>query len=211
MGLYAALATDGQGAPLTLLRDQPLEIRPFLDPRAAATVATVLTQRLPDGGQAGIAWKTGTSWGGRDAWALGFDRTHVVGVWIGRPDGTPLPDATGRSLALPLLSRVFDLLPESPRPNPDLRPALAHRQPAPRADALRLLFPPDQAVLSDDGSVTLRAMGGRRPLTFLIDGERLTTDAARREVAWQPPSPGFYRITVVDADGAAAQAAVRVR
>jgi penicillin-binding protein 1C len=81
----------------------------------------------------------------------------------------------------------------------------------PQADALRLLFPPDQAVLSDEGAVTLRAMGGRRPLTFLVDGARLDTDAARRDVAWLPPSPGFYRITVVDADGAAARAAVRVR
>ncbi|MFO1026749.1 MAG: penicillin-binding protein 1C [Acetobacteraceae bacterium] len=210
-GLYAALATDGQGGALRLLRDQPAETRPFLDPRAAATVAAVLTQRLPDGGQSGIAWKTGTSWGGRDAWALGFDQSHVVGVWIGRPDGTPLPGATGRSLALPMLSRVFDLLPEAPRPDPELRPTIVHRAPPPRADALRLLFPPDQAVISDDGAVTLRAMGGRRPLTFLIDGARLETDAARREVSWLPPSPGFYKITVVDADGTAAQAAVRVR
>lgn len=210
-GLYAALATDGQGRPLTLLKDAPVEPRPFLDPRAAATVAEVLTQRLPDGGQAGIAWKTGTSWGGRDAWAMGFNKQHVVGVWIGRPDGTPIPAATGRSLALPLLSRVFDLLPEAPRPDPTPRPAATRRLAEARADGLRLLFPPDQAVLSNEGSVTLRTMGGRRPLTFLVDGAPLDTDPARREVSWLPASPGFYRITVLDADGASAQVAVRVR
>ena len=210
-GLYAALATDGQAATLRLRADEPAVTRPFLEPRAAATVAAVLTERMPDAAQSGIAWKTGTSWGGRDAWALGFDRTHVVAVWIGRPDGTPIPGATGLSLALPLLSRVFDLLPEAPRPATDPQLIAARPGAAPHADALRLLFPPDQAVLSDDGAVTLRAMGGRRPLTFLVDGARLDTDGARREVAWSPPSPGFYRITVVDADGAAAQAAVRVQ
>ena len=210
-GLYAALATDGRGAPLRLLRDEPVGYTPFLDPRAAATVAAVLTQRLPDGGQGGIAWKTGTSWGGRDAWAVGFDRAHVVAVWIGRPDGTPIPDSTGRSLALPLLSRVFDLLPEAPRPEFDPRTNAPNNITVPKVDTLRLLFPPDRAVLSDEGFVTVRAMGGKRPLTFLVDGARLDTDAARRDVSWLPPSPGFYRITVVDADGAAAQAAVRVR
>jgi penicillin-binding protein 1C len=218
-GLYAALATDGQMAALRLFAGQPLDTRPFLDPRAAATVADVLTQRLPDRGQSGIAWKTGTSWGGRDAWALGFDRRHVVGVWVGRPDGTAIPAATGLSLAVPLLSHVFDLLPPAPRaaPPPALTaPALTAPiglagQAAPRSDALHLLFPPDRAVLSDAGAVTLRTMGGRRPLTFLVDGTPLDSDAARREASWLPPSPGFYRITVVDADGAAAQASVRVR
>ena len=209
VSLYAALAGDGSAVPLRLTVADDAAPRPFLQPRAAASVAAVLTQRLPDGGPAGLAWKTGTSWGGRDAWALGFDRVHVAGVWVGRPDGTPLPGATGRSLALPLLGRVFDLLPPAPREPPPLpRP---ERHPAARADALRLLFPPPLAVLSTDGPVTLRAMGGRRPLTFLVDGAPLPADPARRETAWTPPGPGFYRVTVLDAEGEAVQAPVRVR
>ncbi|CAH2599070.1 Multimodular transpeptidase-transglycosylase [Rhodovastum atsumiense] len=208
-GLYAALATDGGTARLRLLADDPPEPRPFLAPRAAATIAAVLTQPLPEGGPAGIAWKTGTSWGGRDAWAIGFDRGHVVGVWIGRPDGTPLPGATGRSLAVPLLGRVFDLLPPAPRDPPP--PVVPRPTVSPQADALRLLFPPNEAVLSADGPVTLRAMGGRRPLTFLVDGTPLRVDPARREAAWIPGGPGFYRITVLDAEGTSARAAVRVR
>ena len=207
--LYAALAGDGDASPLRLRNAEPVAFRPFLAPRAAATVAAVLTQRLPDRGLPGIAWKTGTSWGGRDAWAFGFDRSHVVGVWIGRPDGTPLPGATGRGLAVPLLGRVFDLLPPAPREPPP--PPRAERRAAGTADALRLLFPPPQAVLSDDGPVVLRAMGGRRPLTFLVDGAPLPADPARRETAWNPPGPGFYRLTVLDADGLAARAGVRVK
>ena len=65
--------------------------------------------------------------------------------------------------------------------------------------------------MSGEGPITLRAMGGRRPVTFMIDGAPLPTDPARREAAWRPQSPGFYRVTILDADGAAADAAVRVR
>jgi penicillin-binding protein 1C len=211
-GLYAALATDGTAAALRLRADEPEIRRDFLTPRSAATVANVMTQGFPDGGPPGVAWKTGTSWGSRDAWSIGFDARHVVGVWIGRPDGTPLPGATGRSLALPLLARVIELLPAAPRPAPPAeRGPRAAPSAAARTDGLRLLFPPPDAVLSADGPVVLRAMGGRRPLTFLVDGAPLAANPARREVAWTPPGPGFYRLTVLDADGATTRAAVRVR
>lgn len=209
--LYAALATDGTGGPLRLLADGPPPPRPtFLAAAAAHQVADVLTRPLPDFGPRGIAWKTGTSWGGRDAWALGFDRQHVVAVWIGRPDGTSIPGATGTSLALPELSRVFDLLPRSPRsaPPPHERPA---QRPEVMADALHLLFPPSGAVLSADGPVTIRVMGGRRPLTFMVDGAPLPADRIRRDVAWHPAGPGFYHLTVLDADGTSVRANVQVR
>ncbi len=211
VALYAALATDGTGGPLRLLAGAPAERPRFLPRAAAQAVADVLTRPLPYfGGPRGVAWKTGTSWGGRDAWALGFDVRHAVGVWIGRPDGTPLPGATGASLALPVLGHVFDLLPQAPRaPAPAAAPAQTAR--APEADALRLLFPPPGAVLSSDGPVTIRVMGGQRPLTFLVDGARLPTDRVRREAAWVPPGPGFYRLTVLDAEGTATRAAVQVR
>ncbi|MEJ0016591.1 MAG: penicillin-binding protein 1C [Acetobacteraceae bacterium] len=208
--LYAAIATDGTGGRLRLLTDEN-PVRPdFLPAAAARAVADVLTRPLPGFGPGGIAWKTGTSWGGRDAWAFGFDSRHVVAVWIGRPDGTPLPGATGASLALPLLSRVFDLLPKAPRSVPPVLPSSSGPS-ASLAGALRLLFPPPGAVLSADGPVTIRVMGGRRPLTFLVDGAPLPADRARRDTAWLPPSPGFYRLTVLDADGSAARATIQIR
>jgi penicillin-binding protein 1C len=211
--LYAALAGDGSVPALRLAQDDPATRLPLVPPRIAALVGDVLTQDFPDGGPHGVAWKTGTSWGGRDAWALGFDRDFVAAVWVGRPDGTALPSATGRSLALPLLARLFGLLPSAPRVvAPEAAPSLlASAARHADADALRLLFPPPGAVLSNDGTVVIRAMGGRRPLTFLVDGAPLPADPARREAAWNPPAPGFYRVTIVDAEGAAAHAAVRVR
>ncbi len=207
--LYAGLGTDGTVTRLRLLAADNFPHRPLVQPSAAHLVADVLTEPLPDGGPDGIAWKTGTSWGGRDAWAIGFDRAHLAAVWVGRPDGTALPGATGATLALPLLGRLFGLLPGAPR-----TPAPSAPPPAPVAgtgDTLRLLFPPPGAVLSADGPVPLRAMGGRRPLTFLIDGARIAADdPARRLTLWSPPGPGFYTVAVLDADGNAARASVRV-
>lgn len=209
VSLYAMLGDGGRAAPIRVLPGEAAERPAVLAPRAAAQAAGVLVQPFPGGGPAGVAWKTGTSWGGRDAWAFGLDARHVAGVWIGRPDGTPIPGATGRLLALPVLARSFALLPAAPR---EALPVRAAPLPfAEAADRLRLLFPMPGAVLAEGGSVTIRATGGRRPLTFLVDGAPLQAERARRETAWTPPGPGFYRITVLDADGAAARAELRVR
>ncbi len=209
--LYAALATDGTGGPLRLLADatsEPAGVPARLGGahcgRCADAPASRTSARAASPGRPARAGAAATP--GR--WAS--NSRHVVAVWFGRPDGTSMPGATGASLALPMLSRVFDLLPRAPRsvtPTQDLptRPTTV------AADALHLLFPPTGAVLSDDGPVTIRVMGGRRPLTFLVDGAPLSTDRVRREVAWRPTGPGFYRLTVLDADGAAVRATVQVR
>ena len=206
--LYAALATNGIARPLALL-PAPAPAHDFLAPEAARLTADVLTQPFPAGGPAGVAWKTGTSWGGRDVWSFGFDQAHLAAVWVGRPDGTPMPGATSRDLALPILSRLFDLLPPSPR---SVSPMAAPRRlELATTDTLRLIFPPPGATLSADGPVPLRAIGGQRPLSFLVDGAPIPAEAAQRQATWQPAGPGFYSITVLDAGGEAARASVRVR
>lgn len=60
-----------------------------------------------------IAWKTGTSFGNKDAWAIGLTKDVVVGVWVGNADGEGRPDITGVSSAAPILFDVFDVLPAS--------------------------------------------------------------------------------------------------
>ena len=214
-GLYATMGAGGEALALRvtcpLAGCEPGEAGTrVIEARAAQMVGSVLVQNFPGGGPYGIAWKTGTSWGGRDAWAMGFDHRHAVGVWVGRPDATPMPGATGRSLALPVLARVFALLPAAPRDGMTVRPVASASEG--QADRLRLLFPPPGAVLAaEEGSVTLRAAGGRRPLTFLVDGAPIPHEAARRETSWTPDGPGFYRLTILDADGVAVRAEVRVR
>ncbi|WP_241507222.1 penicillin-binding protein 1C [Aquimarina sediminis] len=70
-----------------------------------------------------IAWKTGTSFGNRDAWAIGASKKYVVGVWIGNADGEGRPELTGLNAAAPVLFDVFNLVPNSewfPAPYDDL-------------------------------------------------------------------------------------------
>lgn len=218
--LAAALAGDGMVAAPVWRAGETSARRRLVSREAAGAVRAILATSIPPPGAPPqphpprIAWKTGTSWGHRDAWALGVSATHTVGVWVGRPDGTPLPGQTGRETATPLMLRVFALLPD-PGPLPDApplppAPALA-RLGATGADRLRVIFPPDGAALAEGAAVTLRAAGGQRPLTWLVDGAPIASARHRRDTAWQPPGAGFYRVTVVDADGAAAVAEVRVR
>lgn len=208
VGLYALLGDGGRAGALRFTPGQGAGAL-VLEARAAAAVAGVLVQDFPGGGPRGVAWKTGTSWGGRDAWAFGFDGRHVAGVWVGRPDGTPIPGLTGRDAALPVLAKLFALLPEAPLERASIRADAAPA--ALGTDPLRLLFPPPGAVLAEGaGPVVLRVAGGRRPLTFLVDGAPIARDAARRELGWLPPGPGFYRIAIMDAEGALVAADVRV-
>ena len=102
------------------------------------------------------------------------------------------------------------MLPAAPRDPPKMARPLPTSVVS-SSNSLRLLFPPPDAVVSGDGPVTLRTMGGRRPLTFLMNGAPLHTDPARREVSWQPPAPGFYRLTVLDGDGGVARVSLRVK
>ncbi|MEL7269044.1 MAG: penicillin-binding protein 1C [Bacteroidota bacterium] len=60
-----------------------------------------------------IAWKTGTSFGNRDAWSIGVTKKYVVGVWVGNADGEGRPGLTGVSAAAPVMFNLFDLLPKS--------------------------------------------------------------------------------------------------
>jgi penicillin-binding protein 1C len=60
-----------------------------------------------------IAWKTGTSWGLRDAWAVGSSTSHTVGIWVGNADGRGVPGLTGGTAAAPLLFALHELLPRS--------------------------------------------------------------------------------------------------
>lgn len=123
VGAYAALNRDGLAGRVRYTPDAPREERRLLSPGAAWIVREILEahgrpglpeQWLQPGGRRRVAWKTGTSYGFRDAWALGSTRAYTVGVWVGRPDGTPLPGQYGAITALPLLLDVVDSLPRLP-------------------------------------------------------------------------------------------------
>jgi penicillin-binding protein 1C len=130
VGAYAALNREGVAGRV---RYQPGDLRVerrLLSPGAAWIIRDILEANPRPGsiadtfdqrGRPRVAWKTGTSYGFRDAWALGSTRRYTVGVWVGRPDGTPLPGQYGAVTALPLLFEVIDSLP-SQRGDGESRP-----------------------------------------------------------------------------------------
>jgi penicillin-binding protein 1C len=234
--LYAALARLGTATPVFERRELgPGLPRRLLDPVAAWYVGNILLGTPPPENAVGgrIAFKTGTSYGDRDAWAIGFDGRETLGVWVGRPDGAPVPGLVGRGAAAPILFEAFARQGHPPTPLPPapqgtliaatarLPPPLQQfRSPslgAQRGDPLRILFPPngvtlDRSAGTDPGPLALRVTGGVRPLTVLVNGVALA-DAARdmRNLSWEPDGPGFVRLTVMDARGASDSVMVRIQ
>ena len=128
VGAFAALHRGGIAGRVRYTAGDPRIERRLLSPGAAWIVREILAgnprpgerdDTFDTGRRPRVAWKTGTSYGFRDAWAIGGTRGYTVGVWVGRPDGTPLPGQYGAATALPLLFEVVDSL---PRGNADPRP-----------------------------------------------------------------------------------------
>ena len=188
--LYTGLARGGMATPL-IERAGPVEASPrrLLDPVAAWYIGNVLMGAPPpDNAPHGrIAFKTGTSYGYRDAWAVGFDGRMTVGIWVGRPDGTPVPGLVGRSVAAPILFDAF----------------------------ARSGLPPDGAriEMAGDGpnSVALKIAGGLAPLTVMVNGVPIGPETSRRSLFFMTEGQGFVRLTVMDARGTSDSVMVRVQ
>ncbi len=239
--LYAGLARGGD-TPALRRRVNEANAREntgrIADPVAAWYVFDILRGAPPpDNALAGrIAFKTGTSYGYRDAWAVGYDRHVTIGVWVGRPDGTAVPGLVGRLVAAPILFDAYGRLGMEPEAlvtppfalqatTATLPPPLRHvRQDVPKTIAstvqapLRIAFPLDGSRVdlgfshpSDErGSLVLKASGGVPPLTWMVDGAPMETKSLRRESSWRPEGAGFVRLSVIDARGATDSVLVRV-
>jgi len=236
VALYGGIARLGTTITPTerVATEAPEPPRRLLDPAAAWHVANVLIGTPPPENAAGgrIAFKTGTSYGYRDAWAIGFDGKRTIGVWVGRPDGAPVPGLNGRVAAAPILFDAFARtgklpasLPPAPKgtlvaTNAKLPPPLQRfRGSGEGADALRIMFPPNGARLElasgEDGKpepIALKVAGGAGPLTVLVNGMPLPeAGVARRTLFFAPEGPGFVRLTVIDGNGSTDSVMVRLQ
>ncbi len=232
--LYAGIAQLGMVLPLRERLDAPApQARRLMSAVAAWYVGDVLRgSPPPENGVPGrIAFKTGTSYGYRDAWSVGFDGRHTIGVWVGRPDGAPVPGLIGREAAAPILFDAFGRIgPVTALPPPPagvlfastarLPLPLRHFAPAPLAGgnaqaSLHILFPPDGARLdlsTTDGKpdpIPLKITGAVAPLTVFVNGHPVLPED-RGTVFFTPDGPGFSRVTVVDAAGATDSVVVRI-
>jgi penicillin-binding protein 1C len=230
VALYAALGRGGVALPLHYEPQGDTGQR-IVSEVAAWQIGDILSGLAPPPGSPAnrLAYKTGTSYGHRDAWAIGYDGRHVAGVWMGRADGTPVPGAFGGDLAAPVLFQTFARI----------KPALAALPPPPPAtlivanaqlpqplqrfrnrnavfeaapDAPLVAFPPDGAEVERlaDG-VLVRVRGGRAPYTWLADGLPVQIGVRDAETVLALPGTGFVTLSVIDAMGRSARTVVRLR
>jgi len=242
--LYAGLARLGAARPLReIMRAQekdnadrePLRL---MDQAAAWQVGNVLLGTPPpeNGVHNKIAFKTGTSYGYRDAWSVGFDGRVTIGVWVGRPDGAPVPGLVGRSAAAPILFDAFArtgkipaALPRAPKgaliasnaklPLPLRRFRAVGELIQTGSDQMpRIQFPLNGSRIDVDRSgggqaapMPVKVAGGVLPLTIMLNGTSVGEIDSRRQRLVDPPGPGFARLTVIDATGAADTVVIRVQ
>ncbi|MEN3148573.1 penicillin-binding protein 1C [Neorhizobium sp. IRAMC:178] len=238
---YAALANRGN--PVRIgngIEDQPglIDGEPLLEPQAVWNVADILSDVLPPQGsrRLGIAYKTGTSYGYRDAWSVGFDGRYVLGVWVGRPDNGAVPGIAGYQTAAPILFEAFSrsgvpITPLPSAPSGAVRIAQGElpisqrrfsmtasglvsastREPAPQ-----IVYPPEGARVDlgaqsgDISPLVLKLQGGRAPFRWLANGKPLSDLSRRRTNEWTPDGAGYSTLTVIDAAGRAASVRVFV-
>jgi penicillin-binding protein 1C len=239
--LYAGLARLGSTRPLREImnmRDDVRESLRLMDPVSAWQVGNVLIGTPPPENAVHnrIAFKTGTSYGYRDAWSVGFDGRTTIGVWVGRPDGAPAPGIVGRTAAAPILFDAFARTGKLPAPLPkppkgtlvasNAKLPLPLRRFRPVGELVRtggeqaphIQFPPNGSRIDAAGSdgAALSAMpvkiaGGVLPITMLVNGVSVGEIDSRRQRLVDPPGLAFTRLTVIDATGAADTVVVRIQ
>ena len=245
-GLYAALARGGRPIILKqLVRDRAnidmtlgkaLKQRGVLSAKAAYYVTEILKKAPPppNAQRGAIAYKTGTSYGHRDAWAAGYDGKHTIVVWVGRPDAATTPGLLGRTAAAPILFDAFARISPRRAAFPAAPDGILHvsgaelPEPLKRFDRrgsqtvhevylsepVRISFPPDRSeleALSDDEAIVLKTKGGALPLTWFADGAPIASNSRQRQILWPTNRRGFVRLSVTDAHGDTDSVVVRLR
>jgi penicillin-binding protein 1C len=231
-GLYAALAEGGRfRAPRLWAQASPEPDLALMSPAAAWYLTDILAQvPLPPGfapGPRRIAFKTGTSYGFRDAWCLGYGARYTAAVWVGRPDGGYTPGLSGLGSAAPVLLEVFDLLSD-----PGVATLLQHRPPevllagnrelasalqrfgepsprgagpSPAQSGPRIRYPPSGSLVEfearPEARILVEASGGQPPYYWLLDGRYLSSSPERPRLAWRPRASGPVSLTLIDHRG----------
>ena len=238
--LYSGLARLGSTRPLREIvnaKDQRDPLR-LMDQVAAWQVGNVLMGTPPpeNAPHNRVAFKTGTSYGYRDAWSVGFDGRITIGVWVGRPDGAPAPGIAGRTAAAPILFDAFARTGKLPVPLPkppkgtlvanNAKLPLPLRRFRPVGELIRtgseqaphIQFPLNGSRIDVAGSggaqfsaMPVKVAGGVLPMTMLVNGVSVGEIDGRRQRLVDPPGPGFARLTVIDATGAADTVVVRIQ
>lgn len=232
--LYANLAAAPKN-PISIgdgIRSHPGRLGgpAMLSQVAAWHVGDILSGIAPPAGSTDlkIAYKTGTSYGYRDAWAVGYDGQHVIGVWVGRADNGAVPGITGATTAAPILFEAFDRsrfqlqpLPKAPGAvriaQSDL-PGSLKRFTARNSNftsggrtqtsPLAIAFPPDgsdiEMAVRSGGQIvpiTVKLQGGTPPFRIMANGMPEKSLNRRRHLQWKPDGAGTQHLAIIDGRG----------
>lgn len=164
---------------------------------------TLRTSVMPDNRQnnPGIAFKTGTSYGFRDAWAIGYDENNVVGIWVGRADGTPCVGFSGRIAAVPLMLKVFEQLGIHPLKitlDTESIDSNFHFEEQQNFD-FKITMPKEKStVLAEHGKPIFFTTNRNNLVKWYVNGKYI--GESTQVMQWQPKSCGFYKITAENKD-----------
>ena len=228
VSLYAAIANNG--IPVNVNQNLQQNKRPqtgaLMSAPAAWHIGDILSGVVGPiySARNQLAFKTGTSYGHRDGWAIGYDGQHVIGVWTGRPDGAPVPGMFGSTVAAPILFDAFSRLKSklTPLPPPPRGTLLVNNAQLPQPlkrfrnrnavfeshlNAPIITFPPAGATI-DLGhsrhlkqSLVLKVRNGRPPFTWIADGLPILIAVHDRQAFFTPDGPGHLNLVVIDSDG----------
>ena len=231
--LYTTLANGGKARPLIWLEHDKRKPKHYqlMQETSARKITDILRQAPTPNGRVphwltknshGIAYKTGTSYGFRDAWAAGYTKDWTVIVWTGRPDGAPRVGQTGRIAAAPLLFDIFANLPNKAQKNSHYQkiadaPRGLQEFAGTKTDRPEIIFPPNGAEIAvstfgnEGRGLSFAARSNQSAaLNWFVDGKQIDVQDSSGKAIWKPQSKGFYKISVVDNHGATSHARIRV-
>jgi penicillin-binding protein 1C len=210
---YACLGAGGVYSKARLFADEQVGNKQVLSANVCLAISHVLSScnRRPRGMEGLVPseipwfmWKTGTSSGRRDAWAVGHNGRYAIGVWVGRFRGTGRVEYVGAEAAEPLLGRLFSLSPIRNDVAPEANKPIAVTTPLPLPSTIReklqIVQPADGGVyVAFGGTITIRhKANAAEGLTWFLNGRMLDKGAARETL---DVSPGRYRLLCVDKEG----------
>jgi len=221
--LYNGLARGGKQSVLCVIEPCLATETALLSNKATWYLDQILATTIAPKGfhrQQPLRFKTGTSYGFRDAWSIGYNNAYTVGVWVGRPDGGFRSRKTGLNSAAPLLFQIFSALPKKkdqkfPKKPTDVLVATNQQLPLSmrwlekrdyktlKNIPPKIQFPLDKSKLVLAPAISLKVTGGKLPFHWLINNKPLKINSYQRSIQWMPKGAGFIALTVIDNTGRA--------
>jgi len=214
--LYSLLANGGQGKEIVVLKGEKQEALNLTDKKSAKLTTAILRDIPPPKGykhNGKIAFKTGTSYGYRDFWAMGYSKNYTLGVWVGRPNNQPLIKASAREVAVPILFEAFSIVDAIYGIGDWSSGVDIYKNSPPKvlkyfdkkmqdSKKFKFLYPKDGAKYQSAGcydvTVKVAVENGKAPYYWYIDAKPIELTEKKAQIKF---SEGGHKIVVLDSSG----------